>query len=77
MSKDKISVDFSVGPEAFEQSLISNYSDYIIVNTPAMLTYIIDAKKQFEFDSKIIYFGDEADVADKKKFIWMISKKDK
>lgn len=47
MSKEKISVDFSADVESFEQSLVSSYSDYIIVSTPAMLTYIIDAKKQF------------------------------
>lgn len=46
-AKERIPVEFSSDIESFEQSLISNYNDYIIVSNPKTLTYILDAKKQF------------------------------
>lgn len=47
MKKASISCEVSKSVADFEKSLVSNYNDYIIVNTPSMLTYILDAKKSF------------------------------
>jgi len=39
------------------KGLASNYSEYVLLSTPELLTQIIDVKKKYGIESRLIYLG--------------------